>query len=446
MRGFCLLCAAAFAAVLAPLAMAADQPPSMSGSSTVDVAGSDLLELHEPTGAVTLRDALEAALLGSPDLSAFSFEVRAREARALQAGLLPNPALGFEVENLGSTRSGDPFSRTETTISLSQLVELGGKRAKRQRLATLERDLAGWDYETRRALVLSAVTRAFVTALSAQERLTLLDELIKVAKESVQTVAAQVRAGAVSPLEQDRAQVALERTRLERVELEHALGAARADLAATWGSKRVTFDTLRGDLARVSEPPKVETFLRHIDDNPDLARWNAELESRHAALAIEKARAVPDVTVGIGGRRLEEDNSETAVLQFSLPLPVFDRNQGGILEAQRRIAKGRAERATVEATVRGELVKAYEALHAAFDQVTTLRDGIIPRARSVFQGARDNYARGLFRYLEVLDAQRTLFEVRSQYLEALARYHGSLAEVERLSGVPVNAALTRRDD
>ncbi len=398
------------------------------------------------SGAITLRDAIAAALVRSPELSAFSAEVRAREARALQAGLLPNPALRNELEDFAGTGRRSAFKSAQTTISLAQLVELGGKRAKRRQVATLERDLAGWDYEARRATVLADVTRAFVTVLAVDERLRLADELLRVASDSVSTVGAQVRAGAVSPIEQERAEVALARTRLERVQLEHELTTARAALAATWGDERVTFTGVQGDLTQVTAPAPEESFFAHIDDNPDLARWATELEQRRAAIGLEESRRIPDVTITVGGRHFNENDNSAAVVEITVPLPIFDRNQGGIAEAQERLTKAKAERAAAEVVVRSALTRAYHQLHAAFDQVTSLRDQVIPRASSVFAGARDAYAKGLFRYLEVLDAQRTLFELRSQYLEALATYHRARADVERLSGAAVDEPSVRRHE
>jgi cobalt-zinc-cadmium efflux system outer membrane protein len=281
------------------------------------------------------------------------------------------------------------------------------------------------------------VTTTFVLALSAQERLALADELIAIAEASVATVASQVSAGAVSPLEEGRARVALDRSRLERIQLTHELSAAKAELAATWGSTEVTFDSLRGRLEGVATPPPVASLVAAIDKTPDLARWASELEHRRASLELEEARSIPDVTIGLGVRRFNEDDSTGAVLAVSVPLPLFDRNQGSIAEARHRLTKTQAEQASAIATVRSALTRAYESLQAAHAEVTTLRDSIIPRAKSVYQGAKENHARGLFRYLEVLDAQRTLFELRSQYLEALAAYHIARAEVERLSGIDI---------
>ena len=109
--------------------------------------------IEDPAGSISLRDALGLALMQSPELATFAWELRAREARLLQAGRPPNPVITTAVQDLGGstgfTGAADPI-QSQTTIELSQLVELGGKRAARQRLAALDRDLAAWDFETAR--------------------------------------------------------------------------------------------------------------------------------------------------------------------------------------------------------------------------------------------------------------------------------------------------------
>src|SRR5262245_63115546 len=127
--------------------------------------------VSNPTGVLTLPQAQALALLQHPRLAAFGWEVRAGEARTLQASLPPNPALGIEVENFAGSGALKGFQGAEITIHLSQLIELAGKRQKRTRVAALERDLVAWDYEAARIEVLTQVTKALVEVLSAQQRL-----------------------------------------------------------------------------------------------------------------------------------------------------------------------------------------------------------------------------------------------------------------------------------
>jgi cobalt-zinc-cadmium efflux system outer membrane protein len=399
----------------------------------------------EPTGVISLRDALAAALMGNPELAAFSWEIRAREARTLQAGLMPNPELDTELEDFGGSGARRGWRSSQTTVSLSQLVELGGKRHKRRRIAALEEELAGWDYEARRLGVLTEVTKAFIQVLETQERLALVDDLRRLAEQSVKTVAATVRAGAVSFLEEGRAKVAVSRTVLDRARLGRELDAARAALAALWGASTVTFDRVRGDLETLTPPPAPESLRAGLAANPDLARWTAELEAREAAVDLETARRIPDIRVGFGGRYLADGDDGALVTEVTVPLPLIDRNQGAILEAERRLAKAAVERHAAEASLHARLAAAYQALGAAFERAETMRRTTIPQAESVYAGAADGYAKGLFRYLEVLDAQRTLFELRSEYLQALGAYHTAAADLERLTGAPLHGACAGED-
>ncbi len=393
----------------------------------------------EPSGELTLRSALAAALLNSPALAAFSWEVRAREARALQAGLFQNPQASLEIAEFGGGGDRATFDEAETTLRLGQLFEFGGKRAKRRQVATLERDLAAWDYEARRLEVLTAVTKVFVATLAAQEQVTLAQEQVRLAEEMVQTVARQVKAGAVSPVEETRAQVALARSQVELAQRKREQTATQLQLAATWGSTEVTFLSVTGNLETVTPPPSADTLLPHLTHNPDIARWRVEKEQRQAALDLEQARQIPNVEVGAGVRYFSADDTAALIFETRMPLMLFDSNQGGIQEAATRLAKASAEQRAAEVQGRAALAATHQTLFSAFEQVSALRDTILPQARSAFEEVRLAYLRGLFRYSDVLDARRTLFELRRQYIEALTSYHTAVADVERLIAEPLTA-------
>jgi len=397
-------------------------------------------ETGERTGRdITLAEALGATLANSPALAPYPAEIRAREGRVVQGGLLPNPEIQTEVEDFGGSGPQRGFDSAQTTVSLAQLVELGGKRTKRLRLATLERDLARWDYEVARLNVFTQATKAFVTTLAAQERLAIADEFLALAASSIRAVDAQVHVGAVSPVEALRAQVAQGRTEAERLDAAREVTTSRIALAANWGSTTPTFTRAVGDLTKIAEPPPLDIVSDRIDRNPDLARWTTELDTRQAAVGLQQAGRIPDVTVGLGGRLYSETNTGALVFRFSVPLPVLDRNQGAIMEAEQHLAKADAERRGVEVTVRAEIAARYEDLRTAYEQARALRDKTIPQARAAFDGAMDAYRQGLFRYIEALDAQRTLFELREQYVRSLLAYHSALADVERLSGAALTA-------
>lgn len=393
-----------------------------------------LPQIVGPTGVVTLATALSAALHDSPELASFSAEMRAREGDALQSGLLPDPELQVEVEDFAGSGAQSSFNSAQTTIRLAQLVELGGKRSQRLRLANLERDLAAWDYEVARLNTVTRTSKAFVAVLAAQQGIVLAKESLRIADLSIRSVDARVNVGGASPIEALRAKVARDRAAAEHRDAERELATARIALAASWGSSTPTFERVDGDLESIREPPALAALLARIAHSPELARWTSELAQREANVRLQRAVGVPDVTVGLGGRYYGESGSGAAVLQLSVPLPIFNGNQGAVMAAGERLARAKADQATAEVEMRAALAGRLEELRTAYEQARALRDHTIPQAQAAFEGALDAYRQGLFRYIEALDAQRTLYDLRVQHLRLLATYHNAVADVERLSG------------
>lgn len=400
--------------------------------------GAELPASVEPKGTLMLGEALALALERNPDLAAFSWEVRAREARALQAGLLPNPELDVEVENFAGTGEARSFDAAETTFSLGQLIETAGKRLKRRRAAELNAEVAGWEYELARVELFARVVQGFVDVLAAQERLALAEELVRVAEESAQATARLVRAGAASPVEGTRAAVAVATREVELETTRRELEGARARLAATWGARSARFAHAEGELGAVEAPPPLEALQAQLEQNPLLERWSREIARREAVVDLERARRMPNLTLAGGLRRLSETDDSALVVGMTVPLPVFDRNQGARAAARSDLRKAHHQRRAAEVRVYTALETAYQELLARFREATDLGEEILPKAQEAFEGVRSGYLRGLFRNVDVLQAQETLFELRLRELDALRGYGNAVAEIERLTGAPLH--------
>jgi cobalt-zinc-cadmium efflux system outer membrane protein len=283
------------------------------------------------------------------------------------------------------------------------------------------------------------VTQAFVEVLSAQERLALNAELVRLAEQVFSTVAERVKAGKVSPVEETKASVELSTSRMALVRAQRDLEAARKRLVAAWGGSTPAFASAQGTLDAIAAIPPAEQLTERLMQNPEVARWAIEMAQRRAAVELAKARRIPDPTVGGGFRHAQETGDNALVMSVSMPLPVFDHNQGGFLEARYQLAKAEEERRAAEIQGRASLAEAYAALSSAFGEATTLKNEVLPGAQRAFDAASEGYWQGKFGFLDVLDAQRTLFEARGRYLEALVAYHQAVAEVERLIGEPLGA-------
>ena len=419
-----------------PLPLGRDLTTSKPPIATSEVE--EPTALQELTGTINLRQALALALMHNPDLRAFSWDVRVGEARTLQAGLRPNPELEAEIEEFGGSGDLSGFGAIETAVQLSYLIELGGKLGRRRQVAALETELAGWDYETARLDVLTQTAQAFIDVLAAQETVALNEELVHLAEQVCNVVKAQVKAGKVSPVEQARAQVELSTSRIGLERSKRVLEADRKALAATWSSTLPAFERVEGQFEMTKPIPTAEQLANRVSQNPDIARWVVEMAQRRAAIKLEKSGRIPDLSIGGGMKHLSEIGDVSLIFGISIPLSFFDRNQGAIREAEYNLAKAFEERKSTEVFVRTALATTYQVLSAAWGTVTALKNDVLPGAQSALDAATEGYRLGKFGFLEMLDAQRTLFEVRGSYIDALVEYHKAVAYVERLIGEPLN--------
>ena len=384
-------------------------------------------------GSITLADALARTLRGSPELAAFSFELRAAEARILQAGLRPNPELSLDIENptgSGPYKSGNLM---EHTLALSQLVELGGKRPARIFEAEAGRALVEREYQVKRVEVLKATTLAFIDTLAAQRRMELAEEVVKVFGEGVKLTEQRVNIGKGSAVESIRAKVAVSSARIEIEQARRDIAMARGNLAAQWGARKADFGEVRGDLDRHQPGPSLQTLRQRLLGNPDLARWTAEREKREARLAKEQTLARPDITVKAGPRMEGKGDDATFVAGFSIPLPFYNRNQGNIAEARANLAKLDEEKRAAEARAFAALNEAYQKLTGALREIEILEESVIPGAQDAEKQLNEGFALGRFTYFETLDARRTLNAARVQQLRAHADFQKARAELDALT-------------
>lgn len=386
----------------------------------------------EPSGDITLEAALRMSLDGNADLSAARNEAAAIDATIRQAGLIPNPEVSVQLE--GAQRD----TRT-TTWLVNQPIELGGKRTARINAASRAYDTAYADFNSKRAEIRALVITAFFNVLNAQERLRLAEASLQLAQRGSLVASRRVAAGKVSPVEETKARVAEANVRLELSQAKSELAVARKRLAATWGNPVPRFQQAQGDVETVPAAPPWSELNARLAQSPLLTRARHELERLQAVAEVEKSRRIPDVTVSMGVKKNGDSGGNQAVVGLSIPFPMFDRNQGNILEALRRVDKARDELNATELRLDGELAQAFERLSTTGIEARTLQRDILPGAQSAYDAATTGFEFGKFNFLDVLDAQRTLLQARSQYLRTLSEAHSAAAEIERILGESIEA-------
>jgi outer membrane protein, heavy metal efflux system len=388
---------------------------------------------------LALRDAIQLALQRNPELAAFGKEIHALGGITLQAGLLPNPVLQFDSEDV-SSRANGPGARF-SSIRISQLIELGGKRSARTHAASLGQERAEQDYAIRRLDLIAQVANMFTNVLAGQERLQLALAGQELAQKVVDAATKRVQAGKAPPIEETRAKVTLATANIELKQAQRDLAALRKQLVLLWGDQIPKFERVLGDLESFVVIPEFNVLEDRLRSNPLALSSLRNLEQRKAFLTLEKARRIPDVTLNAGVRRYGGAHDTTALVGLSIPLPLFNRNQGNLLAAHQRVDQAMDQWTATDLQLRTLLVQAYEALAAADNEIKMLRDEILPGAKQAFTMANRGYELGRFSFLELLDAQRTLFQNRTLYLNALSNYQRLVNEIERLIAAPIENAV-----
>lgn len=159
-----------------------------------------------------------------------------------------------------------------------------------------------------------------------------------------------------------------------------------------------------------------------------------EVQRAEAAFNLERARGVPDVTVGLGAQRAPDIGRTQPLISVSIPIPLFDRNQGAQFQALRKRDAAQAMAQAEEQRLRSEVLQAVDQLNARTDEIEALRRDVLPGAQTSYEAARRGFELGKFGFLDVLDAQRTFLQARGQYFTALSQAHRLSAEIDRRLG------------
>lgn len=380
---------------------------------------------------LTLDKAIELALSTNPELRVVAHAIGVAEGARVQAGLFRNPELSM-------VREGRQRANSSQTIQLSQPLELGGKRSARIAVAEFDRTLAVDDQRVVATELRAAVTAAYFDALTAQERVELAQGSVEVANKASGAASRRVTAGKISPVEETRSNVAAASTKLELVQANAELLAAKRRLTAMWGSTAPLAYTLAQPDAGLPPLPALDLLQAQLAAAPQLQRAGKQVQREEAQLELERRQRVPDVALTFGNKKDYEQGRSQAVVGLMIPLPVFNRNQGNVLSALRRVDLAKAQLDVERLQLQQALADAYQRSEVALTQIDAMRKEMLPAAQSALNAAVTGFELGKFSFLDVLDAQRTLFQSKAQYLSALSERHRAYAEIQRY--VPLDAA------
>lgn len=384
-------------------------------------------DVKETTTKLTLQDALTLALNANSEIAVAMREREAIEGIKTQAAVRPNPSISTTMQD---TRS----ATRETTLQINQEFELGNKRDARIEVANSFYSKAEAELENKKAEIHANVIAAFYGVLAAQERVNLAKSSLDVANLALDAASKRVKAGKSSPVEETKSKIAESTAKIELSQAIGQLNSNRKRLTALWGNPLPLFEQAEGDVAQVPETLALNDLSVMLDNSPAIKIAKIEINAREAITKVERSKSIPNITVSAGIVNNQDLGLNQALLGLSVPIPLFDRNQGNVQEAVSRKYKAEDELVSLKSQLQFSLANQYERLNSARQASESLRTEILPGALSAFEAANKGFSAGKFNFLDVLDAQRTLVQAKSQYIQALLEAHLAVAEIERILG------------
>lgn len=405
-------------------------------------AAQTAIRSHSPVPkGLSLAEALDLAARNRQELASYKADLDAASLKLQHAGLPPNPELGVEWDNLGGDLpEGDS---KETTISLSQPVEIGGKPSARKNKGQAE-ILRLQQEQTVAWLDIAAEVRiAFVEVLNARERFALQQEAEKNASNLVNITREQVVAGKIAGTEETRAKARMAEARAEIQKFKRLLTDAELNLATVLAQPDGTPLTAEGDITIDTPVPDQQVLLAEIKNSPVLALRRSESKLAQTNLSLEQANAWSDPTLSLAVRDTPDEDARAVAVGISIPLPLFQRNQSALAEAGAATLKATANEAATNRRLQTELIKAHAALVSAQLEAQTLRSDGMSKAEEAAEAVQEGFRAGKFRYSDVLDASESLMAMKVRYLDALLELNRAAITLDRLLGKPELAGLSK---
>ena len=391
--------------------------------------------VYNAGSVLTLPDAIQNALDYSPRLKSAAAGVEAAKGVENQAGYLPNPEIGFEAGNVAGSGEFGGTDSAEFTYSLTQTVEIGGKRSARRNAAEAARGAAGTALMVEQLGIKRDVRIAYCDALAKDEAVKLAVEQEQLAEDILQTVSEQVQAAAEPEIQLSKAEVAYAASVIERERKEHELKVAKERLAKLLGTSALDNSLDHAHFFELRAPGSIENYRANLARIPDIQRFSHIEMEKESLLDLERARAIPDPKFSLGVRDFRGSGDQAFIFSVSLPIPVFNQNRGNVARAHAEVRQAVNDARQAKLTLEQQLTESWEQWSTYYSEAQRLKTKLLPSAERAFKLARIGFAKGRFSYHEVLDAQRTLFDAKSQYYDSLRRYHTARANVERLGTV-----------
>ena len=436
-----ILCAQTFSQTPVPALSNSMQASTQTSTQT----------LGQSVGAVLrLEDLEQMALKSNPTMAQAEAVIRAAEGKRVQSGLWPNPIVGYSGNEFALRAFGE---KSEHLGFVEQTIPLGGKLKKSQAIFAQEKLQSEQSVVAQRQRIINGVRMLFYRALGAQQLVAVRTELAKLSRDAVKVTGELLNVGQADRPDVAQIRIEAERAELDLMMAENEREQVWSELAAVVGNPALKPTTLAGQLEKDLPVLNQEALLNQLLTNsPEVKRAQTGVERARAVISRAKAEVTPDLYLrgGFGYNRellereipsIRKRTGLEAQVEVGLRIPIFNRNQGGIASATAELDVAEREVQRVELLLRTRFASAFRNYLNASRVASQYEKQIVPQAQGAYDMYLKNFRGMAAAYPQVLIAQRTLFQVRADYVAALVNtwQHAALLQGYLLSG-PLDAS------
>ena len=392
------------------------------------------VSLSHSAEPLTLAAAVDRTLRSNPDLAALPVRQREQNARIELAGLRPPLAFDAQIENMLGSGGYRDLDGAETSLSLSQVIELGDQRRKRLAAARGTMDALELAQTVAQLDAVAETTRRYIELASEEQQQILAMEWLAASQRKTNDVERRVKAARDPEVELVRARIDLSRAELGVRVAADRVRIAQRKLAAMWGAMEPDFERIEANLFDLPNIESLQQRTEKIASSADFLLFATEIRQREAEVELAKAEARASITVSAGIRRLEATGDQAFIAGFSMPLSSARYARPRIAEAQARRDGLELERTAALIKARASLFEVAARLKHAVEEAQTLRDDLIPRMETAVKATEYAWQRGRYGYIELSEAQREQLGLRLALITAATNAHLYRIEIERLTG------------
>ncbi len=387
---------------------------------------------------LTLSKAIEKTLSNNPQLKQFELKKKQLSTSQEVGKLRPALNLDLEVENFEGSGNFEGFDSAEQVLALSSVIEMGGKRRSRVKVAESLIEQFDLDQELQTIDLLGNLTRLFISTISISEKIILAEQSVRLHTKLLQTVQNRVDKGIAQEADLMRSRSALIEAKIKLEGLQNKLAINNSALAKYWGERKPEFKTVSGNLYAFDKVLTFDELFLQVENSPAIQRYASEARLKKAELQLAKTSNRSDITWNFGVRKFEETDDKALVAGVSVPLFSSRRNRFGAQSAQYALDAAELNRESALLLLHQKLFSAYNQRQQAITTEEKIRLEVIPALEKAATLTLEGYERGRFTYQDVVSAQRELISAKLIQVEKATIAFLNQSTIEQLIAKPLS--------